>query len=99
MRISEIMTRTVEVIDPNMTVREAAQLMRDDDVGALPVARRRGRSSDRDGDDRDIAVRSVASDRQPATTTVRQVQKVYYCFEDSSLDEAGPNARFTDSPC
>ena len=37
MRISEIMTPDPELIDPTATVREAAQRMKNEDIGALPV--------------------------------------------------------------
>jgi CBS domain-containing protein len=37
MQIQEIMTRSVDVIDPNTTIRDAARKMRSDNVGALPV--------------------------------------------------------------
>jgi CBS domain-containing protein len=40
--------------------------------------------------DRDIAIRAVAEDRDPTSTTVRDVmsEKIYYCFEDDEIDEA-----------
>ena len=37
MQIKEIMTFGVECIDPNATLQEAAQKMRELDVGPLPV--------------------------------------------------------------
>jgi CBS domain-containing protein len=37
MQVQEIMTRGAEVIDPNMTIRDAARKMRTDNIGALPV--------------------------------------------------------------
>ena len=36
-KVSETMTRQVDVIDPNSAVAVAARRMRDDNVGALPV--------------------------------------------------------------
>src|ERR687891_613191 len=50
MRISEIMTRDPELIDPNASIREAARRMRSENVGALPVAEERnpGTTSVRD---------------------------------------------------
>ena len=57
-RCREIMTKSVKTAAPDMTVREAAALMRDGDMGAVPVV---------DGGklvgivtDRDIVVRVVA---------------------------------------
>lgn len=37
MQVNEIMTRNVDIIDPNTTVRDAARTMRADNIGALPV--------------------------------------------------------------
>ena len=88
MRISEIMTRDPELIDPNSSIRDAARRMRDEDIGALPV----GENDRLIGmvTDRDIAVRGVAADRTPGTTTVRDVmsEKVFYCFEDDDVEDA-----------
>jgi len=40
MQVSQILTREVETIRPDTTVREAAQRMRSMDVGSLRVATR-----------------------------------------------------------
>ena len=62
-KLSEIMTREVKVLAPSATVQEAAELMRQQDVGSLPVC---------DGKkllgmitDRDITVRSTAKGQDP----------------------------------
>src|SRR5690606_41032257 len=69
--IADIMTRQVESISQNENVQQAAQMMRDADVGILPVT---------DGNqllgvitDRDICMRVVAEGREPAGTYVQQV--------------------------
>jgi CBS domain-containing protein len=88
MKISEIMTRDVEVAAPGDTLRSAAQLMADLDVGVLPVTD--------DGQlvgmitDRDITVRAVAEGKDPRTTRVREVmtEEVIYGFEDQEIDDA-----------
>ena len=81
MRVAEVMTRDVRLIEPNQTIRDAARLMAEMDAGIMPV---------REGDrlvgmitDRDIAVRAVAQGRGP-DTPVREVMtdEVKYCFED-----------------
>jgi CBS domain-containing protein len=81
MRVAEVMTRDVRLIEPTQTIRDAAQLMAELDAGIMPV---------REGDrlvgmitDRDIAVRAVAQGRGP-DTPVREVMtdEVKYCFED-----------------
>lgn len=68
MRIAEIMTRSVQCVQPQSTLEEAARLMADHDIGALPV--------ERDGEpvgiltDRDLAVRGVAQHYDSALTPV-----------------------------
>ena len=88
MNIQEIMTPNVDLADPNMTIRDAAIRMRDDNVGALPV----GENDRLVGmvTDRDIAVRGVANERGPGNCTVREVMSegVYYCFEDENVQRA-----------
>ena len=85
MQINELMTRHVEVVHPEATLREAAQKMAALDVGPLPVCK---------GDelvgmvtDRDITIRAVAEGKGP-DTEVRDVMsgEVIYCFEDDDLD-------------
>src|SRR5688572_18634600 len=88
MQIQEVMTRTVDLADPNMKVRDAAIRMLEDDVGALPV----GENDRLIGmvTDRDIAMRAVAGDRPAENTAVRDVMSegIYYCFEDEPLERA-----------
>ena len=69
MRLSEILSRDVETLPPDATIREAAQRMRSLDVGAMPVC---------DGShllgmitDRDITIRAIADGRDPAQTPVK----------------------------
>ncbi len=71
MQVNEIMTPTVHLADPNMTIRDAARRMRADNVGALPV----GENDRLIGmiTDRDIVVRAVADERAAGNTTVREV--------------------------
>jgi CBS domain-containing protein len=71
MQVQEIMHPDVQIVDPNMTIRDAARRMRANDVGALPV----GENDRLIGmvTDRDIVVRAVAEDRSPGDTTVREV--------------------------
>jgi CBS domain-containing protein len=90
MRVSEVMTRHVEVIDPSQTIQKAAQSMSDMDVGALPV----GENDRLVGmvTDRDIAVRAVALGKG-ANTPVREVMTtdVCYCFEDEEVSTVADN--------
>lgn len=63
--INDVMTRNPETVTPKASIADAARLMRDEDVGSLPVV---------DADrlvgtitDRDIAVRVVAEGRDTNT--------------------------------
>ena len=90
MRVSEAMSRDVRIANPEQTIGEAARIMSEIDVGALPV----GENDRLVGmiTDRDIAVRAVAADKPP-TTKVRDVmsREVLYCYEDQDLDELAIN--------
>lgn len=71
MQVQEIMTRGVEVVPPDASVQEAADRMKQLDVGALPVCahgRLVGMITDRD-----ITVRSTAEGYDPWTSKIRDV--------------------------
>ena len=90
MKVREAMTRDVRLVRPDQTVREAAHLMAELDIGALPVEK-----NDRLVGmitDRDIAVRAVAEGRGP-DTKVSEVMStdIKYCFEDQTIDEVTRN--------
>lgn len=68
---SEIMSREVEYIDPEASAQDAAELMGEIDVGALPIG-----SADRllgILTDRDILYRVVAKGLDPASTRLRDI--------------------------
>jgi CBS domain-containing protein len=88
MRIGEVMTRHVEVIDLDARLREAAEKMKTLDVGLIPIC---------DGDklrgtitDRDVTVRGVAEGYDPAETKVADIMStdLAYCFEDDEIEAA-----------
>lgn len=90
MRVSELMTRDVQLIEPTQTILEAAKLMAELDAGIIPV---------REGDrlvgmitDRDIAVRAVAEGKGP-DTPIREVmtEDVKYCYEDDDTEDVARN--------
>jgi CBS domain-containing protein len=87
MRIADVMTRDVRVIQPDRTVREAARLMDEMNVGVLPVCD--GRRLVGMVTDRDITVRSTAAGLAPDQSYVRDVMTddVEWCFEDDDVDE------------
>jgi len=90
MRISECMTRDVQIADPSLTIRDAAKLMASIDAGILPV---------RDQDrlvgmitDRDIAIRAIAEGKGPdATVGEIMSREVKYCFDDDDVDDVLQN--------
>ena len=85
MKISDVMTPDVEVVNPDDTLKTAAQLMADLDSEALPV----GQNDLLIGviTDRDITIRAVAEGRDPEKTTVRQAMShdALYCFGDENV--------------
>lgn len=90
MLISDIMTRKVNIANPDHSLQQAAQIMAEEGVGCLPV----GEDDHLVGmiTDRDITIRAVAYAKAPDTTKVRDVMShdVKYCYDD---DEIGDIAR------
>jgi CBS domain-containing protein len=88
MKVSDLMTRHVEFVDPDATTQDAAALMGELDVSALPV----GSTEDLRGiiTDRDLLYRVVAEGKDPASTRVRDVatQLVFTCRADDALTTA-----------
>ncbi len=83
--IDEIMTRDVMTISPKETIRRAAQLMDELNVGSIPVC---------DGQklvgmitDRDITVRAIAAGNAPESTYVGDIMStdVRWCYNNQSM--------------
>ena len=85
MKVGDVMARGVEFIDPGASLQEAAEMMGELDVGALPV----GTADQMLGivTDRDILYRFVARGMSPAAVTVGDVMTspVVFCDEDDTL--------------
>jgi len=88
MKLKEIMTHNVATIHPNDTLQAAAKVMRDRNVGFLPVY---------DGDelvgvlsDRDIVIRAIAEGMNPKAMLSQYLatSPAIYCFDDQDVDEA-----------
>lgn len=89
MRIQDIMSGSPETVTPDTSLAEAAKLMKDRDVGMLPVV-------DGDGSrklvgvvtDRDIAIRHVAENHPPGCK-VREAMtdSVATCTLSDSVDD------------
>jgi CBS domain-containing protein len=69
--IREVMTADPRTVEPSASLAEAAQAMRDDDVGAVLVVDRGTVAGI--VTDRDIAVRAVAEGADPKSTKVADV--------------------------
>lgn len=88
MQVRDVMTRNFTRIERQAAIRNAAEKMRELDIGMLPV--------DEGGEiigavtDRDITVRATAQGADPNTTTVGEIMsnEVYACYEDNDLEEA-----------
>jgi len=86
--VEEIMTTNPRTVNVDATVLEAAQVMRDNDIGDVIVVE--------DGQvtgivtDRDIAVRAVADGREPEPTSVREIATtgIQAIEPDASVDDA-----------
>ena len=86
MKISDIMSRDVQVARPEDTLRDAAETMARIDAGSLPVCD--GRRLLGIVTDRDIVVRGLAKGLGPdSSVTQVMTQGVEYCFEDDDLTE------------
>jgi len=90
MKISNVMSRDVQLIKPDDTIRGAAALMKKIDAGLLPVTENDklvGMITDRD-----IAIRAVAEGKGP-DTKVRDAMsaEVKYCFEDEDVAHVAEN--------
>ena len=88
MKVAEIMTRNVRVVSPDKTIREAARLMDEMNVGVLPVCdgrRLRGMVTDRD-----ITVKVVAQGADPSSTRVSTLitRKPTVIREDAGILDA-----------
>jgi CBS domain-containing protein len=90
MKVREAMTGDVCLTNPERSIREAAEMMAEQDIGALPI----GENDRLVGmiTDRDIAVRAVARGLGP-DAKIRDVmsEEVMYCFDDEELDDAAQN--------
>lgn len=87
MKISDIMTKTVQIVSPETPLHDVAKAMRQHDCGSILV--------EKDNrlvgviTDRDIALRCVAESHDPAGTNAGQVmtKQVLYCNDTDELDD------------
>ena len=91
--VAVLMTKTVVQLPEETNLVEAAQAMRDEDIGDVVVTARgvlAGLATDRD-----IVVRAVAEGKDPATTRLSDVltEDVVLVRQDASLDDAAEMMR------
>jgi CBS domain-containing protein len=90
MKVSDVMTRNVQVAEPDQSIASVAKLMADSDSGFIPV----GENDRLIGTitDRDIALRAVAAGKGP-DTPVREVMtpEVRFCYQDDALGRVAKN--------
>jgi CBS domain-containing protein len=87
-KVFEAMTPDVVTVAPDASLTSAARLMRESDIGPLPVCEQRrivGMLTDRD-----ITVRAIAEGRDPNTTRVDEVMtpEVICCMEADDIERA-----------
>lgn len=88
MKVNQIMHTGVEWVSPETSVIAIAKIMRDNDIGAVPV----GENDRLVGmvTDRDIVCRAIAENRDLAKSHVRDVmtKNVIYCYADEEVEDA-----------
>jgi len=88
-KINEVMTERPRAVTPQTSVREAARMMEEEDIGSLPVVEEGVRLV---GivTDRDVALRVVGGGLDPEATSVGEVAsaEVVTLTPDDDLDEA-----------
>lgn len=87
-QIRDVMTANPTTVSEKNTIRDAAQIMKKEDTGIVPVVD--GRKIIGLVTDRDIVVRLVAEGRNPSEVRVDEVmtKNVRSLTEDSTVDEA-----------
>lgn len=88
MKVEKAMHKNVEWRTPSATVAELAKLMRDEDIGAVPI----GENDRLVGmvTDRDLALRAFADGENTSEITARDVMTkgIVYCEHDDDVEEA-----------
>ncbi|WP_440224473.1 CBS domain-containing protein [Dokdonella sp. MW10] len=84
MKIRDIMTKDAHVIDVAEDIRAAARMMRDADIGSLPV--RSGQKLVGMLTDRDIVIRAVADGKTDGTVDRFMSADVKFCYDDEDAE-------------
>jgi CBS domain-containing protein len=90
MQVGEVMTRSCSIIDSNESLQKVAEIMREENIGVLPVVENDklvGMITDRD-----IVTRGLAEGKGgKARVREAMTANVIYCFEDEDLDHTLEN--------
>jgi CBS domain-containing protein len=88
MKIKDMLTRDPHVVGPEAMITEAAKMMKQHDIGMLPVCD--GQRLVGSITDRDLTVRAVADGRDPRSTKVGDVMtpSVFWCYDDQGIEVA-----------
>lgn len=91
MKIRDMMTPQCEWVAPETTVVDVARLMREKDIGFVPV----GENDKLIGviTDRDIVLRCISHDHDPVITDARVIMSegCKYCYDDMDIEEVMDN--------
>lgn len=88
MQVREIMTSPAKIVDQNASLKELAEKMKNEDIGALPVC---------DGErllgmvtDRDIVTRAVAMDKPLSQASAKEVMSegITFVRQDDDINDA-----------
>src|SRR5205814_2649546 len=87
MQAKDLMTKKPEFLPPSATLKQAADQMRANDYGFIPI----GENDRLIGaiTDRDLAIKGVAQGWDPNKKTVKEVMHkgVHYCWESDALEK------------
>jgi CBS domain-containing protein len=90
MRVAEVMSRDVQVANPDQSIIEAAKLMAECDCGAIPMAQDDkliGMITDRD-----IVIRALAQGKSVDTKAIEVMSdEIKYCFDDEEIEDVARN--------
>ena len=85
--VKDVMTKHVECLGPETSLRDIAAKMKEIDAGSIPIC-------DKDRlvgmvTDRDIVIKTLGSDRDPDAVKAGDVMTspIVYCFEDQPIEE------------
>jgi CBS domain-containing protein len=88
MKVRDVMHPGVHWVEPGTSILEIAKVMRDQDIGAIPV----GQNDRLVGmiTDRDIVCRGIAEGFDCSTMTAQDVMSsgIIYCRDEEELDDA-----------